>query len=101
MLEVLLTRFSNPFNKTTFNQCCDGKKDAPMCTETCDIFFVLRVQTDGLKVSEPSKIISWNSSESISSRNFTSSSGNRNFLSFSFKIHMQVFNVIIIVFITC
>lgn len=40
-LEVLVTKFSNPQNKNAFNQCCDGNKGAPTCTDSCDLFFVV------------------------------------------------------------
>jgi hypothetical protein len=92
-LEVLLTRFSNPQNRNALNQCCDGKKNALTCTDSCDIFFVVCVPPQVAPACEKSGIILRNGSEFISSQeNFTFPSGNTagNFLSVSFKTDPQV-----------
>ncbi|CAB3985486.1 jagged-2-like isoform X2 [Paramuricea clavata] len=92
VLEVLLTRFSNPQNRNALNQCCDDKKNALTCADSCDIFFVVCVPPQVAPACSKSGVILRNSSEFISSQeNFTFSSGNTvgNFLSVPFKTDPQ------------
>ena len=96
-LKVLLTRFSNPGNRNALSQCCDGKKNASICTDHCDIYFA--VCASGTALCEKSKIFLRNGSEFIASqRNLTALGENTdgNFVFMSFNVDPMVRSLFIL-----